>query len=248
MKKLLVVFFAAMMVASCLSDGPTNSRQYNLVASFEYVNDYDIPSQFGEDSLYLDETNGLGLLWNDMAFMHKLSEDKKDVKGGFVLSCLKGRVYKDGYESDKSSDLYRVNAPADSSRMYMVFVDAGVNEMMPAHDMEFIADQYGSCTVLGCFVNVPVYVAAAASKEFKDGDALTLKATGYLGGKVTAEKSIDLITCADGKVTLPEKWTPFDLAALGDIQYIDMDVESSNENVPEVFCMDNFVAKVDIEY
>ena len=181
-------------------------------------------------------------------FAKKLSDDKKEIKGGFVLSCLKGRMYNEGYESDKSSDLYRVNAPADSSRMYMVFVDAGVDELMPVHDMEFIADQYGSCKVLGCFVNVPLYVAAAASKEFKDGDALTLKATGYLGGKMTAEKSIDLITCDDGKVVLPKKWTSFDLAALGDVQYIDLDVQSSNHKVPEVFCMDNFVARVRIEY
>ena len=248
MKKLLVVFFAAMMVASCLGDGPTNSRQYNMVATFEYVNDYDIPDQFGDDSLYVDEVNGLGMLWNDMAFMQKLSDDKKEIKGGFVLSCLKGRMYKEGYEADKSSDLYRVNAPADSSRMYMVFVDAGVDEMMPAHDMEFIADQYGSCKLIGCYVNVPLYVAAAASKEFKDGDALTLKATGYLGGKMTAEKSIDLITCEGGKVSLLPKWTLFDLSVLGDIQYVDLDVQSTNANVPEVFCMDNFGARVSIEY
>jgi hypothetical protein len=248
MKKILVVFLAAMMAVSCFKDGPTNSHQYNLFATFEYVNDYEISEQFGKDSLYVDEVNGLGMLWNDMAFMQKLSDDKKEIKGGFVLSCLKGRMYNEGYESDKSSDLYRVNAPADSSRMYMVFVDAGVDELMPVHDMEFVADQYGSCKVLGCFVNVPLYVAAAASKEFKDGDALTLKATGYLGGKMTAEKSIDLITCDDGKVVLPKKWTSFDLAALGDVQYIDLDVQSSNKNVPEVFCMDNFVARVSIEY
>ena len=29
---------------------------------------------------------------------------------------------------------------------------------------------------------------------------------------------------------------------------IDLDVQSSNKNVPEVFCMDNFVARVSIEY
>ena len=242
------MFFAAMMVASCLGDGPTNSQQYNMVATFEYVSDYDIPVQFGSDSLYVDEVKGLGMLWNDVAFMQKLSDDKKEIKGGFVLSCLKGRMYKEGYESEKSADLYRVNAPADSSRMYMVFVDAGVEDMMPAHDMEFIADEYGTCKVIGCYVNVPLYVAAAAAKEFKDGDALVLKATGYLDGKVTAEKSMDLITCANGKVDMLPKWTVFDLTALGDIRYVDFDVQSSNPNVPEVFCMDNFGARVSIEY
>ena len=248
MKKLLVVFFAAMMLASCLGDGPTNSQQYNLVATFEYMNDYEIPDQFGEDSLYIDTVYGLGMGWSDVAFLHKLSDDMKEHKGGFVLSCLKGRLYKDGSEVDKASDLYRVNAPADSSRMYMVFVDAGVDDMMPAHDIEFVSDQYGSCTMVGCYVNVPVYVAAAASHVFEEGDALVLKATGYREGKVTAEKSIDLIRYESGKLTVPEKWTAFDLTALGDIQYVDFDVQSSKANVPEVFCMDNFIAKVDLEY
>jgi hypothetical protein len=74
MKKILVVFLAAMMAVSCFKDGPTNSHQYNLFATFEYVNDYEISEQFGKDSLYVDEVNGLGMLWNDMAFMQKLSD------------------------------------------------------------------------------------------------------------------------------------------------------------------------------
>ena len=248
MKKFLVVFFAALMAVSCFKDGPTNSHQYNLLATFEYVNDYDIPGQFGKDSLYFDTVGGLGMGWNDVAFMHKLSEDKTAVKGGFVLSCLKGKLYAEGYESDVTADLYRVNAPADSTRTYMVFVDAESDADMPVHDVEFVGDEYGTCRVVGCYVNVPLYVAAAAMKEFKDGDALTLKATGYLEGKMTSEKSIDLITCEDGKVTVLPKWTIFDLSSIGDIQYLEFEVKSTNPNVPEVFCMDNFGARVAIEY
>lgn len=248
MKKFLVVFFAAVMAVSCFKDGPTNSHQYNLLATFEYVNDYEIPRQFGEDSLYFDTANGLGMGWNDVAFMHKLSEDKKEFKGGFMLSCLKGKLYAEGYESVMRTDMYRVNAPADSTRTYMVFVDAGSDADMPAHDVEFVGDQYGTCRVVGCYVNVPLYVAAAAKKEFEDGDALTLKVTGYLDGKMTGEKSIDLITCEGGNVKLLPKWTLFDFASIGDIQYLDFDVQSTDPNVPEVFCMDNFGARVAIEY
>lgn len=248
MKKLLVVFFAAVMAVSCLKDGPTNSHQYNLYATFEYVNDYDIPDQFGDDSLYFETSYGLGIGWNDIAFLHKLSEDKKQVKGGFVLSCLKGKLYTEGYESDRVTDIYRVNAPADSTRTYMVFFDAETDADMPAHDIEFVADEYGTCRVVGCYVNVPLYVAASAVKEFKDGDALTLKVTGYLDGKITNEKSIDLITCENEEVKLPSKWTLFDLSSIGDIQYLDFDVQSTNPLVPEVICMDNFGARVAIEY
>ena len=102
MKKILVVCCMAMMAVSCFKDGPTNSYQYNLLASFEYVSDYDIKNQFGDDSLYFDTASGLGMGWNDVAFMHKLSADKKTHEGGFILSCLKGKLYADGYEADAS--------------------------------------------------------------------------------------------------------------------------------------------------
>ena len=34
----------------------------------------------------------------------------------------------------------------------------------------------------------------------------------------------------------------------GNIQYIDIDVQSTNPNVPEVFCMDNFGAAISVQY
>lgn len=248
MKKILVVFCAAVMAVSCLNDDIQNSVQYNMVATFEYVNDFEMKDLFGSDSLYFDTAYGIGLGWNDVAFCHKLDEERKNFKGGFILSYLKGKVYSEGDEPVKESDLFRVNAPADSSRTYSVFVESGVKEMMPEHDVVFMADTYGSCAVAGCFVNIPVYVAYAAAKEFKDGDVLKLTATGYRDDKVTSEKSIDLITCEGGELKMMTMWTKFDLSALGDVSHVDFDIESTNENVPEVFCMDNFVAKVSITY
>lgn len=247
MKKFAVVFIAAFMVVSCFSDEPQNSSEYSLFADFEYANDYQMGDLFGTDSLYYDETYGLGLGWNDLAFCHRVDAQTMGFKAGFILSHLKGKVYSEDYELDMK-DLYRVHAPADSSRTYMVFVDSKIEEDMPAHDIEFVLDDYGTCTVIGCYVNVPLYVAASAYKDFQDGDALVLKATGYREGKVTAEKSIDLITCENGKLTVPQMWTLFDLSPLGDIQYVEFDVTSTKESVPEVFCMDNFGAKVSVVY
>jgi len=248
MKRFLVVFLSAVMCVSCLDDGPMNSQQYSMVATFEYLNDYEMSEQFGKDSLYFDTTQGLGFFWNDLAFMHKVSDDKKEFKGGFILSHLKGKVYSDGDKPSMDVDMFRVNAPADSSRTYTVFMDTSSEMLMPAHDIEFVLDEYGTCVVKGCRVNVPYYVAYAASLNFHDGDALVLKATGYCEDKVTAEASIDLITCEGGVVKIPGNWISFDLSKLGDVQYIEFDVQSPYINVPEVFCMDDFGAKVSIEY
>lgn len=247
MKKILVVFFAAIMLASCFGDDIQNSTQYNMVATFEYVGDYDVNEFFGSDSLFFDTKYGMGVMWNDIAFCHKLDKEM-NFTGGFLMSCLKGKTYAEGYEPDPEVDIYRVNAPVDSSRTYAVFVDNKVEDMMPQHDVEFTVNAYGTCHVVGCYINIPLYVAYSAAKEFKEGDSLVLKAVGYLDGKVTGEVSMDLITCTDGKINMIQKWTMLSLTPLGDIQYVDFDVQSSNENVPEVFCMDNFGAKVNIAY
>lgn len=246
MKKFLAVIFAAFTVVSCFSDEPQNTLNYDLLASFEYAYDNQVKDFFGSDSLYIDTQQGLGMGWGEMAFYHKLNDEKTELQGGFILSCLKGNVYKDGYEPVKDVDMFRVNAPADSSRTYMVFVDA--EGTMPVHDVEFIYDNLGSCTLIACMVNIPTYVAYAISNEFKDGDVLKLTATGYREGKVTNETSIDLATCADGKITLTEMWKVFNLTTLGDIQYVEFDVFSSNGNVPEVICLDNFAAKLALSY
>lgn len=250
MKKFLVVVFAAFMLASCFSHEYQTTKDYNMVATFEYDKEYgyDMSNYFGSDSLYCEHTYGYGMGWDDMGFCHKVDSLTREFKGGFVLSRMRGKVYADSLEVNKDVDMYRVNAPADSSRMYMVFIEAELEEDMPAHDVEFMMDEYGTCKLIGCYVNVPLYVAAAAVKEFKEGDSVVLKATGYREGKVTSEKSIDLITCTDGKVNIPATWLVFDISPLGDIQYVDFDVISSNENVPEVFCLDNFGAQISIAY
>lgn len=247
MKKFLVVFISAAMFVSCLGDGPMNSQQYNMVATFEYVNDYEMDEQFGSDSLYFDTRYGTGLTWADVAFLHKTTEDKQTFLGGFILSHLKGKVYSQGDEPDKDVDLYRVNAPADSSRTYSVFKKSS-EDMMPVHDIGFMLDEYGTCVVKVCKVAVPFYVAYAAQTHFKDGDALVIKFTGYRDDKKAAEASFNLITCEGGVVNVPGKWVTFDLSTIGDIQYIDIDVQSTNPNVPEVFCMDNFGAAISVQY
>ena len=248
MKKILVVLVAAFAVVSCLDDGPQNRTQYTMVATFEYVNDYNVNQFFGADSLLFDEAYGYGFQWNDVLFCHKLSEDKRTFNGGFMLSCLKGEVYSEGYEPDMEKDMFRVNAPADSSRTYTVFKDAGVKEMMPVHDVEFVMNDYGTCELIGCLVNIPLYVAYAAANEFRDGDVLKVRVTGYGDGREPIEKSMDLITCEGGKLEMITKWTLFDLKSLGDIHYLDIEVESTNDKVPEIVCIDNFGAKISVEY
>ena len=244
MKKFLLLVLTALTLSSCFKDDATYSAEYYVIATFEYNlagNDF-----FGSDSLFFDVDYGLGIGWgDDMAFYHKLNDEKTEFKGGFMLSRLKGSVAEQGKDPDPVADLYRANAPADSTDTYLVYHQTDV---MPVHDVEFVTHKYGTCTMIGCDVTVPGYVAYAVSENFTDGDRLTLTATGYNDGTKTGEVSIDLASCADGKVTVLSMWKTLDLSKLGAIQYIEFEVESTSDSVPEAFCLDNMLAKVKIEY
>lgn len=244
MKKLLIFILSALALSSCFGDEGSYTAEFYLGASFEYTH-IDQSVLFEGDSLYFDAAYGLGVGWDDLAFYHKLNEEKTEFKGGFILSALTGEVCGEGYEPDEAVDIYRANAPKDSTSRYLVFRDSAD---MPEHDSEFISIKYGTCAMIGCRVAVPEYVAYAASEHFTDGDKLTLTVTGYNGTTETGEASIELASCENGKVNVLSVWKTLDLSKLGKIQYMDFDVVSTSPDVPEAFCLDNVVAKVNISY
>ena len=53
---------------------------------------------------------------------------------------------------------------------------------------------------------------------------------------------------AEAKDTVMYNWSVFDLSKLGDVDYIDFEVMSTNPDVPEYFCMDGFLAAIQVEY
>jgi hypothetical protein len=81
-------------------------------------------------------------------------------------------------------------------------------------------------------------------KHFEDGDKLVLTATGWREG---GEKTTASIVLAQ-KDTVMYNWTKFDLSKLGFVDYIDIEVVSTNPNVPAYCCIDNFSAGINIAY
>ena len=199
---------------------------------------------FGTDSLYYDSSVGLGLAWNDVAFYHKLDDKKANLEGGFILSRYKGEIYSDSSVMNEF-DLYKANAHKDSTSTYLVFRQT---DSMPTHDIEFLYAEYGVCKLTGCFVTIPKAVAHAATKYFKNGDKLTLKATGYRGKEKTGESTIDLISFTEAENSIMSEWTFLDLSKLGNIQYIDLDITSSSPEVPTAICVDDVYGNVAIAY
>ncbi len=239
LKRLIFVFAAVMFVSSCtFGQDQTYSASYTLDSTFEYQNVFSM-----SDSLFFDTQIGLGIGWQDLAFYHKLNDDKTKFQGGFMLSRLKGSGQSD-------DDRFRVSsgAGANKSNNYMVYYSNPNESMMPEKDIEFTAGKYGTCEVAGCYVNNTKEVLKAVESTFEDGDRLVVRMTGYKGEQQTGVQEFVLAEFTEAKDSLVTNWSVFKLDKLGEIERIAIDVVSTKPGIPAAFCLDNMVAKIAIAY
>lgn len=229
----------AAIAVSCFDDSPTTKASYYVEADFELREQV-----FQSDSVRVDNTEGVGFGYSDLFFFHKLDAMKKNLLGGFAVSRLKGS----GSELGRN-DL-RVNSGAGSqgSPTYTVFKYDRDPAKMPQHALQFINAKYGTCSMVGCYINNTSEVVDSVKANFVNGDRLVLKATGYLNGAKTGEAELVLAEYNNQKDSIVVNWTPFKLQALGNIEYVDFEMTSTAANIPTSFCMDDFIAYVSLEY
>lgn len=246
MKKIFILLSAVIATASCISNG-SYSQIYVADVTFEFSDP--VYANSFKDSLYV-MSEGDGFLYMQYPLSFSQKQESGTFQGGFLMSYLKGE--KDGvlerFVAD--NDAYRVHAEtgATGSKTYAVFYDNPVESMMPLHDIEFGYKDVGTFAPYGCYVNNTTLVARKVKEHFTDGDRLVLKATGVKHDGTTVETSITLAEFTEAKDSVMYNWSVFDLQSLGEVDYVDFDVESTNPAVPAYFCMDGFIGKVSIEY
>lgn len=248
MKRILIFISAAIVAASCLSKG-SYSQTYVADITFEFTDPIYVSSF--KDSLYvLKAGEGDGFLYGQHPVLFSQKSLNGVFQGGFLMSHLKGG--KDGVLSNeaKDNDAYRVNAPTGSvgSRTYAVFYNNPVESMMLPHDIEFGYKDAGAFSPHGCYVNNTTLVARKIKEHFADGDKLVLKAIGTRHDGTKVETSITLAEYTEAKDSVMYNWTAFSLSNLGAVDFLDFDLESTNPNIPEYFCLDGLLASITIEY
>lgn len=244
MKRLFFFFSIIVMATSCF-DVKTNTYTGQLVADFEYR---DI--KFGADSVVVENIVGEGIYYDVLGFRHTLSPDNIWFDGGFIISCLNMTADKEALAALGGKHTYRANViPPIKNNTYLVHYTNPDDGLMPAHDIEFIAKENGTCSILGCYVTNTVEVAEAVSRMFETGDKLELKATGWLDSKPTKEAVFTLAEFTGQKDSIVSRWTAFDLTKLGTVDYVDFElVAPEGKDIPPYFCIDNVVASVTLEY
>ena len=163
----------------------------------------------------------------------------------------------DGAGADDGYNRFTVNAESASSGSVFAVFHNNPEISANGHHIQFISGNYGTCTPVGCVVNNTKQVADWIAEYNAANDVqveVKLTATGYLSGAETESASILLAgVCKDEETettgySIMDKWTVFDLSELGNIEYIDFKITAtpSIAAVPEYFCIDDFVANVNI--
>ena len=246
MKKILVLFAAAIFAASCMGIGGYET-EYPVVVSFDYTESDFLESSARPDSLLYDTEYKAGFVWDRLAFMHKIDEYTMAPTGGFLVSFLKVPV---NCEVQGSYDQYRANATnkRSSFHKYGVFYQ-GME--MPQYHLLFTGESnsttVSTCTMSHMYVTNSVATERAVRGSFEDGDKMVLKATGYKGGEVTGSAQISLAEYTEKKDSVVTEWTKFDLSALGSVDNVKFEIQFlTNKYIPSTVCVDDITARIAI--
>jgi len=234
MKKLLVILIGAVCITSCLKG--SYQSNYTAVCSFEFNNIF-------KDSLYSKSyfAEG-GFVFN--SFRNK----SEQFLGGFMISMKCDTIYKSGHISRSP---YCVADTTAIGKCFLVFKQSE-KETMPEHDIIFLSTEAGIAMPQNCYVNNTNDVANIvmfgrdAVPAFKEGDYLKLTITATLGGKVKDKKVEVNLAEYKGVLKVLKDWKLVNLTSLGDFDFLDFELTSNRNDIPMLFCMDHFVAKVDI--
>ena len=248
MKRILFFIFAVLSLSSCLDPDSGTRQQYTLLATYQYTG-----LSFTSDSTFVNAKDTLGFSFDVLGFYHKLDPSLTQLEGGFLLSCAE--IPQSG-NTDGLKNTYRALTPsgASSGNIYTVYRQNPDQSLMPEYDVRFIPERSDIvlknklCKISGFYLTNTVEVADYVKANFKTGDKLVLKATGYLNGNKTGEAEIALADFSEQKDSIVSVWTPFELATLGYVDKVDFQITSTDPNAPAYFCMDNMVAEIDIEY
>ncbi len=276
MKKILIFAASALLLSSCLGNNK-NSQSYLLQATFDYnLESPGVKETFDKDSLFIGfknaKVNYFG--YADLAFFFTQNE-KLDITGGCSLtysrdylpyeaidgnwnpkfwSVYEDKTYKEPEKPEKPEEKpTKADGKTEDNRRLLppncalLFHD-DPDGKMPEHDIAFIRTDLGTCTLQACAINNTAQVVKAVKENFKENDYIKVIATGILGGKETGKAEFFLARNTPEKREVVTKWTKFDLSALGDVDFIDFEWESSNPAIPPYFCIDLLTAAISLSW
>ena len=277
-RNLLIIAAAAFAAVSCLK-GTAYESNYTAVVDFEGFSDewdqrYHEGEFYGDDDAFFEGTFYVDVFEFNCEYDKSLND-----YSGFALSKAapgdsryEGRFSYNYADDTENEDQGEDVTPEDGqtaeteagddgdsqgpdidpyNRIFAVFHKApGIDA---SRHVSFTMTEDGTCTPVSCLVNntrlVAGKIAEYNASHPETPIEMTLIATGYAGGKETGSADILLAGRVEQKDSIVSTWTAFDLQKLGNVEYIDFNIDFSDKEqnvIPEYFCLDRLVSKVHI--
>lgn len=257
MKRILIfvsVLTCAMMMVSCLDGGGTKAS-FTSVSSFSY-NDQ-IVNLAAADSISSSKLKNIdeklaAFPSQSICFYSKIDENG-EYAGGFIYSQLSENIKVNALEDEEAAvttrkaqhRAYAKKPKTDNS--YLVWNEtSGL-----ACDLAFLTNYNENCTAtaVGMFVANTLYNAEKIQEVFKEGDRLVLTVQGYLKDTPAGDPvNVILAEKTAAKDSVMVDWHAISLDKVGQFDKIKMSITGTNIDVLPAFCMDDFTAKVNLEY
>ncbi len=251
MKRILVLAALILAIVSCNLDGYT---EYSITSASTF--EYD--AAYYADSLYLTSYFYGGDSNNSIIFNSNREASGKEMTGGFGLTMKRDSSLVIAEDNLYPQYTMYATSAARGTKGCAVFYQNPDESAMPEHDIIFTYGQTEDCTCNPsyCMINntqLTVYSVLSDESDYKFeyGDYLKLKITGVKSGANTGSVEFYLADHRGSEEKIDSvltSWKTISLSKLGDIDYVDFTLESSKEDFPASFCMDNFVATVYIKY
>ncbi len=248
MKKILLAAMAAMMLTSCLD----NSKYY-ASSQLEIVFD-NFRDLGGFDSA--DQEICVRPFCVGPIYFYNIITDDVDPQfvGGTAIARLADTTLFTrttplphmtvwGNPADKESVAY--------SNYYVIYRDDSDTLKVPVCAFNYIYAQVGACAISSVEVNNTIENVASAMDAnpnfaYNDGDWLKVSFTTYLKEKFYEPVELYLVDFRDSQKKVVTEWTKVDLSAMGNMEYMKVEVTSNREDAPRYVCLDNILGKYSI--
>lgn len=253
---LFLLAAAVLAVASCNPKSTRSKATFDVSIGFE-LTDNEIETYF-HDGLMFAKT----YTFDQIAyFLAEYDDNFGGHRGGFTLSVRTGNDADQGQFASFTSASTNGGATPDGSatsysRGYMAF---DKTTTMPDHDIVFDYSSYysGSAQVIGCYIcNTLFNKRLLDNGEIKPGDYLKVTAEFYNGTALLGSVETYLVDYTGPELKMSTDWEVWDMnkqleekgGTPTNVNAVKFNVACAGSSLKPEFCLDNFAARVDIEY
>ena len=254
--KILIMALAMIAAASCMNKNNHSTATFDVSVGFE-VTDNEVDNYFHDGMMFAKSYTFDQVVY----FMSEYDDNFGGYRGGFALSVRTGNDADPGQFSSFTSASTNGGASPDGtstnfSRGYLAFNKTAT---MPDYDIEFDFSPYysGNAQIIGCYICNTLYnKRLLENDEIGNGDYLKVTVEFYNNSTLLDSVEKYLVDYTGTELKMDNDWVVWDMnkqmedkgGTPSNVNAVKFKLSCSGASLKPEFCLDNFVARVNVEY